>query len=227
MAFTAIGAAAIGAAGTIYASEKSAGAQKKAAQTASDTQLQQYYQNREDLAPWRETGGNALAQIANLSGANGTDAMQNALGSFQASPGYEFRVAEGQRGIENTAAARGLLLSGSALKGIEDYRQNAASDEYSNYYNRLASLAGIGQTATNTTAQLGSTTANSLANIAMQNGQNQASMYQQQGAAVNNFAGNALTGYLAFGQPSATSANSAVGYIQRNPSSAWNLGAAP
>lgn len=51
-------------------------------------------------------------------------------------PGYQFRVKEGQRAIENSAAARGALRTGATLKGLSDYNQNAASQEYGNVFNR-------------------------------------------------------------------------------------------
>jgi hypothetical protein len=76
-------------------------------------------------------------------------------------PGYAFRMSEGLKGLERSAAARGGLLSGSALKGITRYGQGLASDEYQNAFNRYqtsrtntlnpyASLAGVAQSASNT-----------------------------------------------------------------------------
>jgi hypothetical protein len=82
------------------------------------------------------------------------------LADFQADPGYEFRRAEGQKGVENSASARGLTLSGGTLKALERYNQDYATGEYgkafdryqsdlTGRFNRLSSLAGTGQTATN------------------------------------------------------------------------------
>lgn len=51
-------------------------------------------------------------------------------------PGYEFRRSEGMRGLENSAMARGGLMSGNAIKGAQDYGQELASQEYGNAYNR-------------------------------------------------------------------------------------------
>lgn len=55
---------------------------------------------------------------------------------FEADPGYDFRMAEGMRGINNGAAARGGVLSGAALKAASKYNQNFASNEYQNAYGR-------------------------------------------------------------------------------------------
>lgn len=120
------------------------------------------------------------------------------VADFQADPGYDFRLAEGMRGIENSAAARGGLLSGAALKAAGQYNQNFASNEYqnaynrfntnqSNQFNRLASLAGVGQTATNATQQAGQNYANQAgsnlitAGNAAANGAQRASGYLGQG----------------------------------------------
>jgi hypothetical protein len=80
---------------------------------------------------------------------------------FQADPGYAFRQAEGMKALERSAAARGGLLSGGTLKGIQRFGQDLASQEYSNAFNRyqveraarlnpLQSLMGSGQSSANT-----------------------------------------------------------------------------
>jgi hypothetical protein len=57
-------------------------------------------------------------------------------GDFQQDPGYAFRLSEGMKALDRTAAARGGLLSGSTLKGAQRYGQDLASQEYQNAYNR-------------------------------------------------------------------------------------------
>ena len=68
-------------------------------------------------------------------------------GGFSKSPSYDFVRSEGLRGIERSAAARGMSQSGAALKALNKFNNNLASQEYNTHYNRLASLAGHGQTA--------------------------------------------------------------------------------
>lgn len=99
------------------------------------------------------------------------------LEDFQADPGYQFRQTEGMKGIENSAAARGNLLSGGALKAIQKYGQDLASQEYgnaysrfnadqTNQYNKLAGLVNTGQGAsnqlTNAAANYGSNVSNNI-----------------------------------------------------------------
>lgn len=68
-------------------------------------------------------------------------------GGFTTDPGYQFRLGEGQRGIANSGAARGMQLSGASLKELDRFNQDYASNEFTNVYNRLSNTAGLGQTA--------------------------------------------------------------------------------
>ena len=124
-------------------------------------------------------------QIEELEGQIAT-AMQAGGGSpdysaFYKSPGYQFRFDEGQRALETSAAARGGLMSGGMGRELTRYGQGFASGEFGNYANRLASLAGVGQTAAFGTGQLGSAaagqfgrTSSGLAQTVMSGGQAQA-----------------------------------------------------
>lgn len=56
---------------------------------------------------------------------------------FEKDPGYQFRMDEGAKAVEGTAAARGGMLSGAAMKAMERYGQGFASTEYGNAYNRF------------------------------------------------------------------------------------------
>jgi hypothetical protein len=151
------------------AAKDAAGMQADAMNRATDLQremfLEQkriYDQNRADLEPWRSTGVRALGDLG--SDDFKRDFTQN---DFQADPGYNFRMAEGQKALERSAAAKGGLNSGATLKAISRYGQDFASNEYGNAYNRfnadrdrrfgrLSSLAGIGQTANGQLMQAGS-----------------------------------------------------------------------
>ena len=44
-------------------------------------------------------------------------------------PGYQFAVQEGQKGIQQSAAARGTLLTGNTLKALSNYRTGAAMNQ--------------------------------------------------------------------------------------------------
>jgi hypothetical protein len=138
---------------------KAADVQAAAADRAADLQREQFNRQVELQAPFREAGVNALNKLAPLASEYTPFGMQQ----FQADPGYAFRMSEGMKGLERSAAARGGLLSGAALQGIQRFGQGLASQEYQNAFNRygverdrqlnpLQSLAGMGQT---TSQQLG------------------------------------------------------------------------
>ena len=73
--------------------------------------------------------------------------------NFMTDPGYNFRFDEGMRGLERSAAARGGLLSGGFGRKAIRYGQDYASNEYSNVYNRISNIAGLGQVANNQSGQ--------------------------------------------------------------------------
>jgi hypothetical protein len=51
-------------------------------------------------------------------------------------PGYQFRLSQGQKALERSGAARGVTNTGGNMKGLLDYGQQAASQEYGNVYGR-------------------------------------------------------------------------------------------
>jgi len=65
--------------------------------------------------------------------------------NFMTDPGYNFRIGEGQRTLERGAAAAGGLLSGGFARRHTRYAQDFASNEYTNVYNRISNIAGLGQ----------------------------------------------------------------------------------
>lgn len=69
------------------------------------------------------------------------------LSFFTNSPGYEFRLKEGLRAVQNSAAARGGLGGGNSLRAVNDYAQGTASDDFYNFVNQMNNMAGTGQTA--------------------------------------------------------------------------------
>lgn len=57
---------------------------------------------------------------------------------FQKDPGYDFRMREGQKSVENSAAARGMQLSGATLKAMQRFGQDFASNEYGKASDRFS-----------------------------------------------------------------------------------------
>lgn len=101
---------------------------------------------------------------------------------FEGDPGYQFRLDQGRKAINNNAAARGLRYSSDTQKAIGDYTQGMASQEFGNAWNRLAGLSGMGQTATNQQINAGQNYAGAYGQNAMNAGLARSSGY----AGINN-----------------------------------------
>ena len=161
---------------------KAAGVQAGASDRAVRLQQKQYKQTRKDLAPWREAGGAAITELSDLYGLGDEGAQSDAMDRFFTTPGYEFRLGEGINALEKSAAARGTLNSGRMGRELVRYGQGVASAEFGNYANRLSTIAGVGQTATGTTAQAGANAATNAGQFMANAGEARASGY----AGVNN-----------------------------------------
>ena len=205
------------------------------------------------IKPYADVGGNALNELAYGMGLNtptegytsantqkggfanygadqyqrdvGYTPMVNSLAELQATPGYQFQLEQGLQGVNNSAAAKGGLLSGANLKAINNYAQGQAATGYQSAWERaqgayqnafgrnqqkfsnLQSLANNGQTAATNQGQAslsvgsglaGASTAygNNQGNLAMAQGQNQANMYTGIGNAVGGMA-SSLSGLYA------------------------------
>jgi len=150
MAAATIGAGLLGAS----SARSAANTQAQATQAAQDAQERMFNKQVELQEPFRQAGIGALNKLIPLS-----DYTKFGMDQFQQDPGYAFRLSEGMKALDRTAASRGGLLSGATLKGAQRYGQDLGSQEYMNAFNRyqternaqlnpLQSLAGVGQTAT-------------------------------------------------------------------------------
>lgn len=157
------------------AASQAASAQQQAAQQASDTQRAIFERQVALQEPFRQAGlagQNRLLEYLGLGGSTTAPGYgKYATAEFTPAnflanqdPGYAFRMSEGMKALERSAAQRGGLLSGATLRGIQRYGQDLASQEYTNAFNRyqaqrtgtlnpLQSLAGGAQTAATTVGQ--------------------------------------------------------------------------
>jgi hypothetical protein len=191
-----VGSAVVGAVVSSSASSKAANAQQNAANTASGEEKYQYDTTNANEAPIRAAGLSALSQL-NSGTAPGGQFSQNYTGAdLTSDPGYQFRLAQGAKGVANSGSAAGMTLSGAQLKATDQYNQGFASNEYNNAYsrftndqtnryNRLYSLAGLGQNATAVTGNIGATTAAQIGSNTIGAGNAQAAGYVGQANAVN------------------------------------------
>jgi hypothetical protein len=129
----------------------------------------------------------------------------------QNDPGYQFRLQQGEGALTNAALASGGGLTGNTGEALQQYGQGFASNEYQNVYNRAmqqyqqgynqyeqnqsnlfnryASIAGLGQTATGQLGNQGQAAAGNVANISLTGG-------AQIGQQMNNAAAAQASGYV-------------------------------
>jgi hypothetical protein len=195
------------------AASSAASTQSAAARDAAQLQNDQFQQTRQDQLPFLQAGQRALGK---LEGA--VDYTPFGMSQFQQDPGYAFRLSEGQKALDNQAAARGGLISGNALRAATAYGQNMGSQEYTNAFNRyqteraaklnpLQSLAGVGQTTANNLGTAGANNAAAVGNYLT--GGAAANAAGQVGAA--NAYGQGVSSYLGY-----TNNNNLLNVLSRN-----------
>ena len=183
-------------------SSQAAQTQAASADRAAELQQQQFERQVELQAPFREAGLRALPELEAAS-----RYTPFGMDQFQADPGYGFRLSEGQKALERSAAARGNLLSGGTGKALTRYGQEMGSQEYMNAFNRyqaersarlnpLQSLAGVGQTSTNALGVAGQNYATAAGEAIGAAGQARASGYMGTANAI----GGGLNQYLNYSQ---------------------------
>lgn len=169
MTFWVAGAVVVGSAISADAAGRAAGSQADAASRAADLQYKQWQEQKALMEPWRAAGEKALNQLTPLA----LDYQPFTMDKFSADPGYAFRLAEGQKSLERSAAARGGLISGNALRAATRYGQEMGSQEYTNAFNRyqteraarlqpLQSLAGVGLSTAQTIGNAGAQAATQI-----------------------------------------------------------------
>jgi hypothetical protein len=141
------------------AAQKAATTQAEAQSQANQLLYSMYKEQQGLQEPWRQAGLRALPKVEQIS----SEYKPFTMNEMYQDPGYAFRLSEGQKALERSAAARGGLLSGSTGKNLERFGQEMGSQEYNaarnryiqDYQNRLSAqqtLAGYGTGATNALA---------------------------------------------------------------------------
>lgn len=120
-------------------------------------------------APTTTAAPNAIQSPSNI--------PMTAAAGFQQTPGYAFQVQQGTQGVLNSLSALGMKNSGKALKSLDTFTQGVANQEYNNWLNRIAGVAGMGQTQTNQTNALSQNAATNIGQTYQDAGQARASGY--------------------------------------------------
>jgi len=202
-----IGGSVVSAAATAYGASKAASAQEQAAQTAANTALTMYNTTRGDLSPYRDIGKVASDQLTSRLG-DLTAPITMDQATLEKTPGYQFNLYQGEKAVQNSAAARGLGESGAALKGAATFATGLADNTYqqqfqnavtnqTNAYNRLKGLVDTGESAASQGGVLGANAANTAAGAQIGAGNAQAAADNAIGGAIGNV-GNNIAGYAMY-----------------------------
>ena len=149
--------------------------------------------NRADNLPALQAGNTARSQLMQLLGLGGDAGAANFgqfsgvpnVGDVQTEPGYQFGLNQGMKTLQQSAAARGGLYSGQAMKAANQFGNDYGTTKYNDAFSRilngrnsamqpLLSLAGAGQGAANTLAQSGMNYGNTAGNNLTSLGNSQA-----------------------------------------------------
>ncbi len=177
-----IGASIIGGAMSSRGAQKGAEISADATREGIAENRRQYDTTREDYRPYRESGIRGLTQYeSELSQpVTAADVMQD--------PGYQFGMQQGQQALDRKIAASGGRVSGAALKAATRFGTDYGSTGYGAAYqrrqdrlNRLAALAGLGQTATGGSAAAGAASTNAITALIGNQGDTNAASRMAQG----------------------------------------------
>lgn len=173
-----VGASVVGAVGANMAAGKSASAANK----ATAAQQGMFDTTQANLSPYIAQGDAAnnllQSQLPSLSSPVTLNQTQ-----LQQTPGYQFALTQGLKSAQNSAAARGLGVSGAAEKGAEQYATGLADQTYQQQFqNALTNKQNSYNELTGAT-QIGANAAAGLGQISAQVGSNEAQTIQNAGNA--------------------------------------------
>ena len=168
------------------------GAAREAAQIANASsdralalQQRMYDESIARQQPYYTAGVNALPGYLKGIAAGGEYVRPFTMADFRTDPGYAFRLSEGQKALDRQAAARGGLISGSALKAAQRYGQEMGTQDYGralqDFYGRqevarnaAAGVVGYGPTSNALASTAGQNYATNVGNLMTNQGYNTA-----------------------------------------------------
>jgi hypothetical protein len=144
------------------AAKKASRAEQQANQLAMDEQRRQFDVTRQDMAPFMQAGQQALNRLQDPA-------------AFQSDPGYGYALDQSEQALMRQRAATGGLASGNTLAALQQNAVGLANQDYGNWWNRQAGLAGAGQASAGQLGQFGQNAAGNIGNLLQASGQARAS----------------------------------------------------
>jgi uncharacterized protein with NAD-binding domain and iron-sulfur cluster len=221
------------------AAKQAATVQETDQQQALDFQKQQWATQQKQQAPFLRAGTGAVNTLSNLTKTPGQGLLAPYTQTFtpptpgqvQSEPGYEFTQQQGLDAINKAASATGNVFSGNTLTAASQFNTGLADTYYNNAYNRalqtfgtnynvwtnnqaneynrLANLAGFGQTTAGQLGQEGQAASSNVGNIDITSGANV-------GRELNNAAAAEASGYVGAGNAITGGVNNLSQYAMLN-----------
>lgn len=200
-----------GAIGNVAGSAISAGGAHDAAQTQANAsnnsiayQQHMFDTTQANLQPYMGIGKQAVNALTSATGLDGTNPLGSALlkpitmdeATLRQTPGYQFNLQQGLKAAQNSAAQRGLGVSGAAMKGASTYATGLADSTYQNQFNNAVTNQTNQFNRLNTILAGGQNAAAGLGGIGQQTGANIGSTIAGAGNAI---AGSQIAGANAWG----------------------------
>lgn len=125
------------------AAKKAADAQIYSAQLAADTQNNMFNRTQVNEGPFIQLGQTTAQNLMQDLGKYAAPVAPPApmtQAELEKTPGYAFNLSQGLKATQNSAAARGLGISGAALKGASTYATGLADSTYQNQFNNAQTI---------------------------------------------------------------------------------------
>ena len=162
--------AVVGAAGSLYSSNRQASAGRDASRAGQNAAQQGMdYQRERDgifdgnIAPYLGAGTEALGQLNKLNSGD--------YSGFENSPDFLYARGQAQQGVERGAAARGGLYSGGTNVDLANAMNGIASQNLGNYRSSLMGMANLGQNSAVGAGNMGQQSANAMSRMFNQQGE--------------------------------------------------------
>lgn len=191
-------------------------AQKKAANSAANAQIQSSEMGVEEqrrqfdavqklLKPYADAGLSGLSGQQDLMGINGTAAQQTAIGNINNSAEMQTYLQQGENAILQNASATGGLRGGNTQAALAQFRPQLLNQLINQRYQNLAGMTSLGQNAAAGTGNAGMQAASNISNLyqqsgaaqagaALAHGQANANMWNSVGSTIGTLGGMKLTG---------------------------------
>lgn len=182
MSWIAVGGTAVSVIGGVLGNKSA----KKANEKSLRAQQAAAAANAANFQPYMDFGKNNLNTLNQLNAGN--------FSSFYTDPAYNFTRDQGIGAIDASASSRGNLFGGGTSTDLARFGAGLASQEYGNYYNRIANAANMGMSAADALAGNNQNLANAQGTAAQNNAQGTGQLIGLGTGLVGNLANNYFGG---------------------------------